>query len=90
MLNCIAVDDEKLVLDLLVTTLPKYPFAFGARCKNALEAADILHKEKIDLVFLDIQMPGLNGLQFIQSLQHPPMVILVTGLQTNMRLTPLI
>jgi DNA-binding LytR/AlgR family response regulator len=80
MLNCIAVDDEKLVLDLLVDNIQKVPFlSLVARCKNAMEASSILHEQSIDLIFLDIQMPGLNGLQFIQSLQKAPMVIFITA-----------
>src|SRR5216683_3519614 len=80
MLNCIAVDDEKLVLDLLVDYIQEIPVLhLTARCKNAMEAADLLHKTKVDLLFLDIQMPGLNGLQFLESLYNPPMVIFVTA-----------
>jgi DNA-binding LytR/AlgR family response regulator len=80
MIKCIAVDDEKLVLDLLVDNIRQIPFLqLEGRCKNALETIELLHSKKIDLIFLDIQMPGLNGLQFVQSLQNPPMVIFVTA-----------
>ncbi|HEY8972243.1 MAG TPA: DNA-binding response regulator, partial [Puia sp.] len=80
MMNCIAVDDEKLVLDLLVDNISKVPFLrLVGRCRNAMEAMEILHRESVDLIFLDIQMPGLNGLQFISSLPSPPMVIFITA-----------
>ncbi len=80
MMRCLAVDDEKLVLDLLVDNISKVPFLeLAGRCKNAIEAAEFLHNDHVDLIFLDIQMPGLNGLQFVKTLQHPPMIIFVTA-----------
>jgi len=80
MMRCIAVDDEKWVLDLLVDNISRVPFLqLVGRCKNALEAIELLHRETVDLIFLDIQMPGLDGIQFVQSLQHPPMIIFVTA-----------
>ncbi|HLX67377.1 MAG TPA: LytTR family DNA-binding domain-containing protein [Puia sp.] len=80
MLNCLAVDDERLVLDLLVDNIRKVPFLqLAGRCKNAMEAAEAMQKDKIDLLFLDIQMPGLSGLKFMETLYKPPMVIFVTA-----------
>jgi len=79
-MRCIAVDDEKLVLDLLVDNIQQVPYLQLVKaCKTAMEAIAVLQKEKVDLIFLDIQMPRLSGLQFIQTLQQPPMVILVTA-----------
>jgi DNA-binding LytR/AlgR family response regulator len=80
MMRCIAVDDEKLVLDLLVDNISQVPYLQLVKaCRNAMEAIEILQQEKIDLIFLDIQMPKLSGLQFIQTLQQPPMIILITA-----------
>src|SRR5882724_750255 len=80
MLRCIAVDDEPLALDLLEDNIRQIPYLqLEAKCKNAIEAIEILRRENIDLIFLDIQMPGLTGLQFIQSLTVKPMIILITA-----------
>ena len=80
MLKCIAVDDEPLALALLADNIGKVPFLdLVAKCGDAFEAARALQGNEVDLIFMDIQMPGLTGLQFIQSLARRPMVILVTA-----------
>jgi len=80
MLKCIAIDDEKLSLDLLEDNISKVPFLqLVAKSRNPVEALQIMQKEEIHLVFLDIQMPGLTGLQFIKSLAKMPMVIFITA-----------
>lgn len=80
MLRCIAVDDEPLALGLLEDYIRKVPFLeLVATCGDAFEAMKVLQEKEIDLIFMDIQMPGLTGLQFIQSLTRPPMIILVTA-----------
>ena len=80
MLRSIAVDDEPLALGLLADYIRKIPFLeLVATCGDAFEAADALQRFSVDLLFIDIQMPGLTGLQFIQSLAKRPMVIIVTA-----------
>lgn len=67
-MRCIAIDDEELALELLEDNIKKVPYLqLVAACNNPLEAVKVMQENEIDLVFLDIQMPGLTGLQFIQS-----------------------
>ncbi len=80
MLRCIAVDDEPLALELLEDNISKVPYlSLVGSCSNAMEAMKVLQEQTVDLIFLDIQMPGLTGLQFIQSLSVRPMIILITA-----------
>ena len=80
MLKCIAIDDEPLALELLEDNISKVSYLqLVASFNNPLDALKLLQQQSIDLVFLDIQMPGLTGLQFIQSIAQKPMFILITA-----------
>lgn len=80
MMRCLAVDDESLALDLIEDNIRKIPYlTLVKRCRNAFEAQEVLAKEPIDLIFLDIQMPGITGVQFLQSVAAPPLVIFITA-----------
>lgn len=80
MINCLAIDDEPLALELLEDNISKVPYLkLIAGCNDPIEGLSILENNKIDLVFLDIQMPGLTGLQFMQSITKKPMFILITA-----------
>ncbi len=80
MLKCIIVDDEKLAIDLLEDYIQHIPYIeITAKCKNVLEAEKVMHRQPIDLIFLDIQMPGMTGLQFVQKMTYQPIIIVVTA-----------
>lgn len=80
MIRCLAVDDEPLALELLEDNISKIPFLrLVGSCENAIEAMQIMQDQPVDLIFLDIQMPGLTGLQFIESMTVKPMIILITA-----------
>jgi len=80
MIRCIAVDDESLALDLIEDDIRKVSFLqLVKKCRSGLDALDVLQSEKIDLLFLDIQMPDISGIQFLKSLPHKPLVIFTTA-----------
>jgi DNA-binding LytR/AlgR family response regulator len=80
MIRCMIVDDEPLAregMERLV--MDAGVFDLVAICNNAMEANKILSREKIDLMFLDIQMPGMRGIDFLKTLQIKPLVIITTA-----------
>ena len=79
-LKCLIVDDESLARKLLEENIRQLPFLeLVGMCKNPFEAMAVLQEQPIDLMFLDIQMPGMLGTKFLQSLREKPMVIFVTA-----------
>lgn len=80
MLNCLIIDDEPLARKGLKEYLGDVDFMqLLGEFDNPVKAMDIMMKEKIDLIFLDIQMPKMTGLEFFKSLPHPPLVIFTTA-----------
>jgi DNA-binding LytR/AlgR family response regulator len=78
--NCIIVEDEPLAAEILKDYIDQVPFLnLIAICEDAIYALDILQKEKIDLVFLDINLPKLKGFDFIKTLKNPPNIIITTA-----------
>lgn len=80
MVRCLLVDDESPAIELLKTHISMLDnLEIVAGCYSAMEAFEILKKERVDLMFLDIEMPVLQGLDFLKSLQQPPKVIITTA-----------
>ena len=80
MIRCLAIDDEPLALQQLVTYINKVSFLeLAAQCQSALEARRFLEHDTVDAIFCDINMPDLNGMDFVKSLSAPPLVVFTTA-----------
>ncbi len=80
MINVLIVDDEPLAQEVLETHVLRMPeLNLVRKCSNALEAKEALEEHSIDLMFLDIQMPQVTGVEFLKSLENPPLVIFTTA-----------
>ena len=80
MIRCLAIDDEPLALGQLVAYISKVPFLeLAAQCQSALEARAFLEHDAVDAIFCDINMPDLNGMDFVKSLTVPPLVVFTTA-----------
>lgn len=80
MIRCITIDDEPLALIQLTGYIEKVPFLKLVKaCNSALEALDLLAKDPVDLIFADINMPDLNGVDFVKSLVNKPIIIFTTA-----------
>ncbi len=79
-LNCIIIEDEMPAMELMVDNVHKIPFLnLLACCKNTFEAGEFLLIGNVDLIFSDIEIPVVSGIQFIKSLQNPPLIVLTTA-----------
>jgi len=79
-LNCLVVDDEQLARELLAEYISKVPFLeLKGLVKNPIEVAEILEGETIDILFLDIQMPDITGIELLKTLTHKPLIIFTTA-----------
>lgn len=79
-INCLIVDDEPLALDLIESYVAKTPFLkLAGKCSSAFQAMEVMAAQEVDLLFLDIQMPGLTGVEFSKSLNGSVRVIFTTA-----------
>jgi DNA-binding LytR/AlgR family response regulator len=82
MMKCLALDDEPLALEIIADFAAKAPFPMQVKTfENAALALRYMQEEHVDLLFLDIKMPDITGIQFLKALKHPPMVIFTTAYQ---------
>jgi DNA-binding LytR/AlgR family response regulator len=79
-LNCLVVDDDPLSVQVVLNCIANTPFlnAVGSYT-NPVEAAEVLRTQPVDLLFLDVEMPLMSGIELLRTLQHPPLVVLITS-----------
>lgn len=79
-MRCLVVDDESFAIEGVVNLIKKLNFLeLAGTCSSAIEARDVLNSREIDLMFLDINMPELTGLEFLESLEKTPLTVLTTA-----------
>ena len=80
MIRCIAIDDEPLALQQIAAYIGKVPFLeLAGLCQSAIEARQMLEQDTVDAIFCDINMPDLNGMDFVKSLTVPPLIVFTTA-----------
>lgn len=80
MIRCIAIDDEPLALRQIKSYIERLPqLQLCSLCSSAYQAQEVLTSESVDLIFVDINMPDMSGVDFVRGLQSPPMVIFTTA-----------
>lgn len=78
--RCLIVDDEPLARELIRGHVEKLEnFEIVAECSDAMKALNVLREKQVDLMFMDIQMPQITGIEFLKTLKHPPKVIITTA-----------
>lgn len=83
-MRCLIVDDEPLAHDVILNYISEVPFLeLAGQCYRATEALEFLNKSEIDLIFLDIRMPKLSGLDFLRTLQKRPLVIITSAYEQH-------
>jgi DNA-binding LytR/AlgR family response regulator len=79
-IKCLAIDDEPLAVKKIASYIQKTPFLeLVGECRNAFEAIDLLNQSVVQLLFVDINMPELNGMEFVKSLTNKPYVVFTTA-----------
>ena len=79
-LNCLVVDDEPFSIEIIRNYIEKVPgLFFKAKCGNAIDALRFIQEHSVDVVFLDINMPEVTGIQMVKSMTDPPLIVFVTA-----------